>query len=85
MYVVISKIYSGFECSNRPECVGCQWCPVAPIIRARHTKAVHGKMSFKITCKYDSQYILKKRLELLHMVFDGCSLTPKMHLAIVDL
>ena len=29
------------------------------ILRARHTKAVHGKMSFKITCKYDSQYILK--------------------------
>ena len=81
MYVVISKIYSGFECSNRQECVGCQ---LPPIIRARHTKAVHGKMSFKITCKYDSQYILIRRLERLHMVFDGCTLTPKMHLAIVD-
>ena len=79
MYVVISKIYSGFECSNRPECVG------PAIMRARHTKAVHGKMSFKITCKYDSQYILIRRLERLHMVFDGCTLTPKMHLAIVDL
>ena len=82
MYVVISKIYFGAQTVKSVwGASGAQLPPLSEL---------------DIPKLYMVRWVLKLHVNMIHntfwnedwndyMVFDGCTLTPKMHLAIVDL